>query len=256
MNEKFQKDRVLAIPDEDATGTCVENVYVRPARPSDAAALSEIYSFYVANTNISFEYVPPTAAEMERRLRSISKSCPFLVYCVEEFTNGEKALRSTDADSTRSSETQPPQDLKKIKTPEKIAGYAYGRQAFERAAFSWLAETTVYVAREFQGRGVGSALYRALIPLLARQGFRNVCAIITSENEQSADFHLKNDFSRAGTLRNAGFKAGRWVGVDYFERQIGDCGANPAPPLPFSRLDPKFVADVCAAAIAPNARNR
>ena len=37
---------------------------IRMAEISDAAAIAAIYAPYVAETTVSFEYVPPTAAEI------------------------------------------------------------------------------------------------------------------------------------------------------------------------------------------------
>ena len=52
---------------------------IRDATPQDAERLVEIYSHYVENTVISFEYVTPTVEEFEGRIRRTLEKYPYLV---------------------------------------------------------------------------------------------------------------------------------------------------------------------------------
>ncbi|MBE5775072.1 MAG: GNAT family N-acetyltransferase, partial [Clostridiales bacterium] len=45
---------------------------IRPANKGDVARMLEIYSPYVTDTAISFEYAPPSLAEFEARFERIS----------------------------------------------------------------------------------------------------------------------------------------------------------------------------------------
>ena len=47
----------------------MENIVVRNARAEDAQALLDIYSYYVKNTAISFEYEVPSLEEFKDRMR-------------------------------------------------------------------------------------------------------------------------------------------------------------------------------------------
>ena len=53
---------------------------IRKVRPEDAKRIAEIYSWYVANTTITYEITLPDEAEMLRRIKKISAQFPWLVY--------------------------------------------------------------------------------------------------------------------------------------------------------------------------------
>ena len=101
---------------------------LRTAQRTDAGRIADIYAYYVKNTTVSFEYLPPDEGEMAERLTKISARFPFLV-CEEE---------------------------------GKVAGYAYADEAFSRAAYRWSAEISVYVDRDFRRRGIGGRLVGAV----------------------------------------------------------------------------------------------
>ena len=53
---------------------------IRLASPSDAVRIAEIYRPYVLNTAITFEYDPPSAEEMEKRIAGTLPAFPYLVW--------------------------------------------------------------------------------------------------------------------------------------------------------------------------------
>ncbi|MBQ9873907.1 MAG: N-acetyltransferase [Thermoguttaceae bacterium] len=185
-----------------------ELVRVRPVSPEDVPALREIYSYYVEQTTVSFEFASPSVEEFRRRVDLASSACPYLVYCERD----------------------------------RILGFAYARPAFERPAYAWLAETSVYVDRSARGRGIGKSLYGGLISLLASQGYKALYAIVTAENKESCIFHQRNGFKTAAVFSNAGFKFGRWLDVVWYERVVGNYDALPRPPRAFVDLSPETVA--------------
>ena len=58
---------------------------IRVAEERDAAALAEIYSYYVEKTAITFEYETPSTEEFTERIHNIKEKYPSIV--AEE--NGE-----------------------------------------------------------------------------------------------------------------------------------------------------------------------
>ena len=54
-------------------------INIRKAKLEDAERLVEIYSHYVLNTAVSFEYVVPTVAEFQERMKKIMGKYPYLV---------------------------------------------------------------------------------------------------------------------------------------------------------------------------------
>ena len=152
---------------------------IRNAKPEDAGSIQRIYSHYVENTAISFEYDAPSAFEMERRISQYQKNYPYLV--LEE--NG------------------------------RILGYAYGSRYRERRAYDFTAEVSVYIDKDELGKGYGKKLALELIEQLRKQEIYTVIAILTSGNERSLGMFLSLGFKLAGNLENVGYKHGQWRGI-------------------------------------------
>ena len=130
---------------------------IRPATAADGAACAGIYAPYTG-TAITFESPAPDAAEMSRRIdEAASGGYPWLV-CERDGL---------------------------------AAGYAYAHRFRVRAAYDWDAELSVYLAPEATGRGIGEALYGAVIELLAHQGFVNAYGTVSVPNRPSERLHEK-----------------------------------------------------------------
>jgi phosphinothricin acetyltransferase len=115
-----------------------------------------------------------------------------------------------------------------------VAGYAYGSRHRERPGYRWAVDVGIYVAEIHRGKGVGTALYEALLPLLARQGFYIACAGITLPNPASVALHESVGFRLVGVYEQIGWKAGAWRDVGWWQRELtpqkGGPPANPGPP--------------------------
>lgn len=178
--------------------------HVDPQR--DAPACAHIYEPAVTGGVASLEEVAPSAEEMRGRIQTTTRGFPWLVA-----ETGDGA----------------------------IAGYAYATRHRERAAYRWATDTSVYVAPSHQRRGVGRALYTALLPLLVRQGYYVACAGITLPNDASVALHESFGFRPVGSYERVGFKFGRWWPVGWWLAQLREQvdGAKPAEPGPPARLD-------------------
>jgi phosphinothricin acetyltransferase len=156
---------------------------IRPAVPADAGRIAEIYSPYVTDSAISFEETPPDATEIEGRMEAAH------LWLVDE-TDGE------------------------------ISGYAYGTPWRSRHAYRFTVETTVYVAPEHHGKGVGRALYTELLDRLTDLGFVTAVAGITLPNDQSVEFHRALGFTYVGTFPKVGFKFETWYDTGWMSRAL------------------------------------
>ena len=90
---------------------------------------------------------------------------------------------------------------------------------------------------EAQGRGVGRALYDALIPMLRDQGFVNVYAGITLPNPASVALHEAIGMRRIGVYERVGWKFGAWRDVAWYGMRIAEPHGAPPEPRPVPRLD-------------------
>jgi phosphinothricin acetyltransferase len=93
-------------------------------------------------------------------------------------------------------------------------------------AYKYSVEHSVYVRHDRRGGGLGTALMRQLIAAATRQQFHLLIGAIDAANAQSIALHEKLGFSHAGTIRQAGFKFGRWLDVAFYQL-ILDAPARP-----------------------------
>jgi phosphinothricin acetyltransferase len=99
-----------------------------------------------------------------------------------------------------------------------VVGMAYSGQWRPRQAYDTSVETTVYVADGHGGRGIGSALYRALFAALHGQDIHRLYAGISLPNDASVALHEQFGFRRAGLFSEQGRKFGRYWDVAWYER--------------------------------------
>ena len=92
-------------------------------------------------------------------------------------------------------------------------------------AYKYSVEHSVYVHHTERGRGLGVALMRELIAAAQAQGYHTLIGVIDHDNAGSIAFHEKLDFARCGTIRQAGFKFGRWLDVVFYQLLLETPGA-------------------------------
>jgi L-amino acid N-acyltransferase len=86
-----------------------------------------------------------------------------------------------------------------------------------RPAYKYSVEHSVYVAREARRRGVGKALMQKLIHSATEQQLHTMIGGIDAANADSVAFHEKLGFVHAGTIKQAGFKFGRWLDLAFYQ---------------------------------------
>lgn len=164
------------------------SLLIEKATLSDVKDILEIYAPYITDTCITFEYDVPSLEEFTRRFESISADYPYFV----------------------------------ARLDGKTVGYAYASRAFERAAYNWDADLSVYLTPCARGKGIGKRLVEAVEKELVQMGYRNIYSIITGDNTDSCAFHEALGYTKAGTLHKSGFKHGKWLDVFFYEKRIGD----------------------------------
>ena len=112
-----------------------------------------------------------------------------------------------------------------------VLGYAYGSLPFERTAYQWSAEASIYLCRSAQGKGIGKKLYAALEDLLQKQGYKKVYAIITTANEASVAFHKAVGYRHTATFPDCGYKFGAWHGTIWMEKDLNTWDTPPGEPV-------------------------
>jgi L-amino acid N-acyltransferase YncA len=156
---------------------------IRPCSDADVPRICDIYNYYVRETVVTFEEQPLAVAEMARRIADVGRRFPWLV----------------------------------AETEGTIAGYAYGSLWKTRSAYRFAVESTIYLAPESLGRGLGTTLYARLLDMLSACEAHRAVGCIALPNDASVALHEKLGFRKIGIFDEVGWKLGRWVDVGYWE---------------------------------------
>lgn len=84
-------------------------------------------------------------------------------------------------------------------------------------AYKYSVEHSVYIHRDHRGKGLAQALMRQLIEQAVTQQYHVMIGGIDETNSASVALHQKLGFSHAGTIRQAGFKFGRWLDLAFYQ---------------------------------------
>ncbi|HET9960213.1 MAG TPA: GNAT family N-acetyltransferase [Polyangiaceae bacterium] len=87
-------------------------------------------------------------------------------------------------------------------------------------AYKYSVEHSVYVHRDSRGRGLGRHLLGALIEHARGAQLHLMVGGIDAENSASIALHERLGFQHAGTIRQAGFKFGRWLDLAFYQLQL------------------------------------
>ena len=157
---------------------------IRSANASDAQAIARIYNHYVLNTAITFEEEEVSAKQMAARIADVqAASFPWLV----------------------------------VGAMGQVVGYAYVTKWRERSAYRFSVHSSVYLAQDTVGQGLGSQLYATLIDHLKQMGVHVVIGGITLPNAASVSLHEKFGFKKVAHFEQVGFKFDQWLDVGYWQ---------------------------------------
>ncbi|MBB3826355.1 GNAT family N-acetyltransferase [Xanthomonas arboricola] len=93
-------------------------------------------------------------------------------------------------------------------------------------AFKYSVEHSIYVHQDHRGKGLGRTLLQALVAAAEQRGVHVLVGGIDASNQASIALHEQFGFTHAGTVREAGFKFGRWLDLAFYQRIL----ATPADP--------------------------
>jgi phosphinothricin acetyltransferase len=161
---------------------------IRPGEAGDLAQLNDVYNHYVATSPATFDV---EAWTMERRREWFTHYRPSGRYRLLVATEGPRML-----------------------------GFATSSAHRPKQAYDTSIETTVYVAPDATGRGVGTALYASLFEAVSDEDLHRAYAGITQPNPPSVALHERFGFTSAGLFTEQGRKFGRYWDVAWFEKPL------------------------------------
>jgi phosphinothricin acetyltransferase len=164
----------------------MDETAIRRAEITDVPALLEIYNYYIVNTHVTFDLEPHT---LDRRL----------------------AWFATFGDSGR-------YQCFVAERGGKLIGWASSAPLKERAAYQTSVETSVYLAPDEAGQGIGSRLYRTLFFAVEPMDVHRAYGAVSLPNAASVGLHERLGFAHIGTYREVGRKFGQFWDVAIYER--------------------------------------
>lgn len=101
-----------------------------------------------------------------------------------------------------------------------VVGYAHSKQFRPKQAYATSVETTVYLRHDRHGRGMGTALYKALFEELDGLDVHRALAGITVPNAASFALHDRFGFKQVAYFTEQGRKFGRYWDVAWLEKEL------------------------------------
>lgn len=101
-----------------------------------------------------------------------------------------------------------------------VGGYAYSTAFRPRPAYAHTRETSVYLAPDAVGRGLGRLTYTHLLDLLRADGMHCAVAVVAEPNPASVALHESLGFELIGTLREVGRKFDRWIDTRWYQLRL------------------------------------
>ena len=109
----------------------------------------------------------------------------------------------------------------------ELMGFASYGPFRVRPAYKYTVEHSVYVDTRFRGQGAGRVLLEAIVEAARAQDFHVLVGGIDASNAVSIKLHESLGFTHCGTVKQSGFKFGRWLDLAFYQRIL----ATPAAPV-------------------------
>ena len=163
---------------------------IRLAAEADCAAITEIYNHYVVSSPATFDLEPYTLAERRPWFDAFAKSERYKLFVAVGADDGA------------------------------VRGYAASLRFRPKAAYDTTIETTLYLAPEWTGQGLGLRLYQSLFDALVGEDIHLALAGISLPNPNSIVMHERFGFQRTGVFREVGRKFGQYWDVAWYEKPL------------------------------------
>ena len=164
-------------------------VNVRPATQEDLGQLNDIYNRYVVETHFTFD-IEPMTIEARRE------------WFAHYDSTGRYRVLVGVSDAT-------------------VIGYASSSRWRPKPAYETSVETSIYLAPDAVGRGIGTKLYEELFKQLQREDLHRAYAGIALPNQASIALHERVGFKRVAHFTEQGRKFDRYWDVGWYEKPLG-----------------------------------
>ncbi|MDH5642604.1 MAG: GNAT family N-acetyltransferase [Gemmatimonadota bacterium] len=107
-----------------------------------------------------------------------------------------------------------------------VLGWVALSSVSDRCVYGGVTESSVYVAAEARGRGVGRKLMDALVQESEREGIWTIQAGMFAENDATVALHRSVGFRKVGLRERLGKLHGKWRDVLLMERRSTKVGVD------------------------------
>jgi phosphinothricin acetyltransferase len=162
---------------------------IRDATPADLPHVREIYNYYVTNSTVTFDEDTTSLKEWKSKYTHLRKiGMPFLVA---------------------------------VSPSGQILGYALATPWKQKAAYRFTVENSIYLGQASTGKGLGTALMRALLDASKQAGLKEMIAVIADQGaEASIAMHRAFGFKEIGSMGRVGYKFDRWLGTVLMQKSL------------------------------------
>jgi len=159
---------------------------IRKAKLKDLDAIGKIYNYEVMNSTATFDTKLRTKKQLlewfhEHRTK----------YCIIVCENNNE-----------------------------IVGWASTSRWSDRLAYRFTAENSVYVRKDFRGKGIGRRLLSELIKHSVKAGFHTIIARIAEGNQTSIKMHSESGFETIGIMKEVGLKFNKYIDVTLMQKLL------------------------------------
>lgn len=158
-----------------------------------AGAILAIFNEAIANSTALYDYRP----------RAPESMAPWFA---TKRSNGFPVIGAVDEDGT-------------------LLGFASYGTFRAWPAYKYTVEHSIYIHHAQRGRGLGRVLLQALVEAAQARDVHTMVGGIDAQNSASIALHQRLGFTHAGTIREAGFKFGRWLDLAFYQRTLPTPGA-------------------------------
>jgi len=85
------------------------------------------------------------------------------------------------------------------------------------AAFKYTVEHSLYIHKDYRGKGLGKLLLQELIKHATAQNLHCLIAGIDATNTASITLHKQAGFTDCGTIKQAGYKFAQWLDLTFYQ---------------------------------------
>lgn len=163
------------------------NIHLENFGEKDLGFAKELYDYYTLHSTLVYFLEPPTPNEIRAMI-------PI----------GHPLYRSF---TIRGEQGEP-------------LGFCYFNRFKEKAAFRISVEITLYLKPDCMGKGVGKKTLELIEPYIRENGFRNLMALISAENEPSIRLFEKCGYNRCARIENVAEKFGRKLTLEMYQKQL------------------------------------